>query len=149
MLLQTGSEALIKHRNVQSSDLSRTNDPQQHFKMMMETHCPKEQKKMVTQWKYAMTSTRFVDHRIKKDYPDNNVENLDSNVPYIELLDPLDSDHTDAVSKQKPYCSGSKPSHIINDNDWKYRMRRKEEKGLDSSPRNKVPCNYIDDLFQS
>merc|ERR1719361_935261 len=61
--------------------------------------------KTATQLKYAMTKTRIIQPDTLHNHSDNTVENLESNVPYIALLDPLDPDYV--VSLNNAHFTGN------------------------------------------
>lgn len=53
--------------------------------------------KVATQLKYAMAKKRCIEHDALRNRRGDNVENLQSNVPYIALLDPLDTEYAESA----------------------------------------------------
>lgn len=117
-MLQTGIQGLITNQhtttNVDSSQSTHNLPAFQHDLVTKGKSSSEAQGKdansmsklkVATQLKYAMTKTRTIEHNKIRNHSDNNVENLDSNVPYIALFDPLDPEYTESLNRTD--CTGN------------------------------------------
>ena len=112
-MLQTGIQGLITNESTKNTDPSTKDLPSFSKDVVTNKISSKESPgkdsisklKVATQLKYAMTKTRTIDHNKRRDHSDNNVENLDSNVPYIALFDPLDPEYTESLNRTD--CTGN------------------------------------------